>query len=99
MSDLADRAGCPTLNEIVTKQAVVSAWRSQNGGPLEDILEPFDNRTRGAALEKRKPASTRCVSARNMALVWNASTELREAKTLHAAKLAAQKYAESVRHF
>ena len=40
VSKLADHDGCPTLNQIVAKQAAVAAWRSQNGGPLDDILEP-----------------------------------------------------------
>ena len=31
VSELADRARCPTLNQIVAKQAEMSAWRSQNG--------------------------------------------------------------------
>ena len=50
ISELADHASCPTLNEIMAKQAAVAAWRSQNRGPLDDILEPYDERTRGAAL-------------------------------------------------
>ena len=66
---------------------------------MDDILEPYDDRTRGATLEKRKPASVRCIAASNLGLVWNASKELCEAATLTKAKLAAQKFAESVRHF
>ena len=99
VSDLADRAGLPTLNQIVTKQAAISAWRSQNGGPLNDILEPCDSRTRGNTQDWRRPTSTRCVAANNMSLVWNASPQLREAKTLTEAKLAAKKLSVSVRHF
>ena len=99
VSELADRAGCPTLNQLVAKQAAVCAWRSQNGGPLDDILEPFDERTRGSSLEKRKPASARCVASNNLALCWNASKDLREASTLPKAKLAAQKFSETIRHF
>ena len=40
ISELADHASCPTLNEIMAKQAAVAAWRSQNRGPLDDILKP-----------------------------------------------------------
>ena len=98
VSDLADRAGLPTLNQIVVKQSAISAWRSQNGGPLDDILELYDDRTRGAANNWRRPASTRCVSSCNMASSWNASQDLREAKTLAEAKRAAKKLAQSVRH-
>ena len=85
-SDLADRADLPTLNQIVVKQSAISAWRSQNGGPLDDNLELYDDRTRGAANNWRRPASTRCVSSCNMASSWNASQDLREAKTLAEAK-------------
>jgi len=99
VAELADRAKCPTLNQLIAKQAAVSAWRSQNGGPLADLLEPYDDRTRGAAQEKRKPASARCIAANNLSLVWNASKELREAATLEKARQAAHKFAESVRHF
>ena len=99
VTDLADRAGLPTLNQIVAKQAAISAWRSQNGGPLDDILEPCDSRTRGSTQDLRRPTSTRCVAANNMSLLWNASPQLREAKTLTEAKLAAQKLSVSVRHF
>ena len=98
VSDLANRAGLPTLKQIVVKQSAISAWRSQNGGPLEDSLELFDDRTRGAANNWRRPASTRCVSSCNMAASWNASQELREAKTLAEAKRVAKKLALSVRH-
>ena len=99
VSELADRAKCPTLNQLIAKQAAVSAWRSQNGGPLDDLLEPFDDRTRGATQEKRKPASARSIASKNLSLVWNASKELREASSLEKARQAAHKFAESVRHF
>ena len=86
VSDLANRAGLPTLKQIVVKQSAISAWRSQNGGPSDDSLELYDDRTRGAANNWRRPGSTRCVSSCNMASDWNASQDLREAKTLAEAK-------------
>ena len=98
MSDLADRSGLPTLNQIVAKQAAMNAWKSQNGGPLNDILVPYDDRTRKCAESWRKPTSTRCVAASNMAKAWNASSLLREAKSLTEAKSAAKKLAEEARH-
>ena len=97
VADLAARAKLPTLNEIVTKQSAISAWRSQNGGPLDDILVPYDERTRGASLKWKRPVSTRCVAARNLSLTWNSSEELRSAQTLNHAKVAARKLAQSVR--
>ena len=98
VADLAARANLPTLNEIITKQAAISAWRSQNGGPLHDILMPYDERTRGSSENRIRPVSTRCVASRNLAHTWNASEELRNAKTLSEAKLAAKKLAQTVRN-
>ena len=83
----------------MTKQSAISAWRSQNGGPLDDTLVPYDERTRGASLNKMRPVSTRCVASSNLAHAWNASEELRNAKTLTEAKSAAKKLAQSVRNF
>ena len=97
MADLAARAKLPTLNEVVTKQSAISAWRSQNGGPLDDILVAYDERTRGASLKWKRPVSARCVAARNLTLTWNSSEELRSAQTLSHAKVAAKKLAQSVR--
>ena len=76
----------------------MNAWKSQNGGPLNDILVPYDDRTRKCAESWRKPTSTRCVAASNMAKAWNASPLLREAKSLTEAKSAAKKLAEEARH-
>ena len=98
VADLAARANLPTLNEIITKQAAISAWRSQNGGPLNDTLVPYDERTRGASQNRMRPVSTRCIASTNLAHAWNSSEELRNAKTLTAAKLAAKKLAQSVRN-
>ena len=97
VADLAARAKLPTLNEVVTKQSAINAWRSQNGGPLDDILAPYDERTRGASLKWIKPLSTRCVAARNITLTWNSSEELRSAQSLSQAKVAAKKLAQNVR--
>ena len=38
VSELADRARCPNLNQIVAKQAAMFAWRSQNGDPWMTFL-------------------------------------------------------------
>ena len=96
--DLADRSSLPTLNEIVVKQAAVAAWKAANGGALQDLLQPFDSRSRGSSLNLRRPSSTRCIAAYNMADTWNASEQLRAAKTLTQAKTAAKKFASAVRH-
>ena len=96
VADLAARAKLPTLNEVVTKQSAISAWRSQNGGLLDDILVPYDERTRGASLKWKRSVSTRCVAARNLALMWNSSDELRSAQTLNHAKVAAKKLRSTI---
>ena len=97
-SDLSDRAGVPTLNEIVVRQSCVAAWKAEQGGPLNDALEVFDDRTRGSSDNMRRAASARCKPACNMASAWNASESLRLAKTLQQAQTAAKKLARSVRH-
>ena len=96
--DLADRAALPTLNEIVAKQSAVAAWKAANGGALEDLLQLYDDRTRGHLRNLRRPISNRCVAASNMADVWNASEHIRSATSLTQAKAAAKKFASTVRH-
>ena len=98
-SDLLDRAGVPTLNEIVIRQSCVAAWKAEQGGPLHDALEAFDDRTRGSSHDMRRAASSRCNPACNMAMAWNACESLRQAKTLQQAQTAAKKLARSFRHF
>ena len=97
VADLAARAKLPTLNKVETEQSAISAWRSQNGGLLNDILVPYDERRRGASLKWKRPVSTRCVAARNLTLTCKASEELWSAQTLNHAKVAAKKLAQSVR--
>ena len=98
VTDLADRAALPTLNEIVVKQAAVAAWKSVKGGALHDLLQQYDDRTRGHLKNFRRASSNRCIAAINMADVWNASEQLRSATTLTQAKNAAKKFACTVRH-
>ena len=97
-SDLLDRAGVPTLNEIIVRQSCVAAWKAEQGGPLNDALEAFDDRTRGSSKDMRRATSSRCIPACNMAMAWNASETLRQAKTLQQAKTAARVTARGVRH-
>ena len=96
--ELADRAALPTLNELVVKQAAVAAWKAVKGGALQDLLQHYDDRTRGHLRNLRRASSNRCLAAVNMADVWNASEQLRSATTLTQAKTAAKKFASSVRH-
>ena len=65
-SDLADRSGLPTVNEIVVRQSAVMAWRAVNGNALKDVLENYDDRTPGAAGDMRKAVSKRCIPIVNM---------------------------------
>ena len=98
ISELADKASLPTVNELTVKGAALAAWRAENGGPLADLLEAHDDRTRNSAQNQRKPTSARCVAAVNMSTCWNSSEALRKAKSLSEAKKAAKRLANSVRH-
>jgi len=100
-ADLLDRAGIPSLNEIVFRQSAISAWRAVNSSqsPLQSILKPLDDRTRGGTNGHKKPVSHRCVAASNMTTVWNKFEELRRATSLHEAQKVAKKLAMSVKHF
>ena len=75
--DLADRAGLPTLNEIVVKQAAVAAWKAVKGGALHDLLQLYDDRTRGHLRNLRRALSNRCTASSNMANVWNSYEQFR----------------------
>ena len=99
---LAEKAKLPTINEIVTKQAAMAAWKSLNGADgssLASLLEPQDSRTRGGIAGLVNPTSARCIAVTNMANVWNASEALRSAKTIAEAKKCANDLAKSVRTF
>ena len=97
--DLLDKANVPTLNQIVVRQAAVSAWRTANGGVLEETLLTFDSRTRGANSNLRRPVSQRCTATKNMTICWNSSKALRSATTLQEARTVAKSMAKEVRHF
>ena len=99
---LAEKAKLPTINEIVTKQAAMAAWKSLNGADgssLASLLEPQDSRTRGGIAGLVNPTSARCIAVTNMANVWNASEALRSAKTIAEAKKCANDLAKSVSTF
>ena len=96
VSTLADRAGLPTVNQIVIRGAATAAWVAFNGGPLKDLLVAPDSRTRASTSLLFKQAAPSC-AATNMAMCWQASEELRSAKNLPAAKLAARKLALKLR--
>ena len=98
-SDLAAKAGIPTVNELVVRQAAVAAWKAvrTEGCPLSQVLADPDRRTRSATSEVKKPISANCVAACNLASTWNASIALREAPTLAVAKKAAKTLASKSR--
>ena len=97
-TDLIDRSGLSTLNEIVVNQSAVAAWQAVNGGALQDVLEDFDSRTRGSSSNLKKATSQRCIPAQNMARAWNSSEALRSAATLAEARAVAKKMAKEARH-
>ena len=99
VSDLANRANLPTVNEIVIKQSAIAAWKAVNNpsDPLREVLPTYDTRTRGASSDLRRPISPRCIAAVNMTAVWNSSQELRSAVSLAEAKRVAVQIASSAR--
>ena len=97
-TDLIDRSGIPSANEIVVRQSAIMAWRACKGDALNNVLERYDDRTRGATGDLRKAVSKRCLPAVNMSIIWNSSEALRQAETLNAARSVAQKLAKEARH-
>ena len=93
ISDLLDRTGLPSLNEIVVQQSAISAWKAAKGGALADLLNGFDRRTRGASSDLVKAVIPSCIASTNMARVWNVSSDLRQAQTLTTAKTIAKRMA------
>ena len=93
-----DKAKVPSVNQIIVRQSTLSAWRAANGGALEEVLQTYDSRSRGAVSNLRRPVSQGCIASTNMAATWNVSEPLRKAKTLWEARSAARKLAESVRN-
>ncbi|QQP41288.1 Uncharacterized protein FKW44_015604 [Caligus rogercresseyi] len=83
-SDLLDRSGLPTVNEVVTSQSAMAVWKVSNDPtfPLAELLVGHDERTRGAALNLKKASTSRSVAAKNMADAWSSSPDLRDAQTL-----------------
>ena len=98
VADLVDKSGLPTVNEVVVRQSAISAWKAVNGGALGEVLEKFDDRSRGSACNLRRPASQRCLPAVNMASAWNSCEALRKATTLSEARSVAKKIAREARH-
>ena len=96
--DLLDKAKVPSVNQIIVRQSALSAWKAANGGALEEVLQSYDSRTRGAVSNLKRPVAPGCIATSNMAAAWNESKSLREAKTLGEARAAARKLAESFRH-
>ena len=93
-----DKAKVPSVNQIIVRQSALSAWKAVNGGAMEEVLQSYDSRTRGAVNNLKRPVAHGCIATSNMATTWNVSQPLREAKTLGEARAAARKLAESVRH-
>jgi len=99
VTDLIKRSGLPTLNELVAKQSAINAWKAnKEDSPLSSLINRFDTRTRGATSELIRPSSE-CIAAVNIASIWNSSAELRNAKTLAAARKISSKISKSVRFY
>ena len=98
VSVLNSKAGIPTFNEIIVNRAAVEAWKAMKGGALQILLESPSSSTRATnlGLVRSRNDSLACTNMRDC---WNASPELREAKTIGAAKKAAKSLASRVRDF
>ena len=100
-TDLVDRARISTVNQIVVRQSAIMAWRANNGNALEDVLEPYDGRSRPwhqGSEDMKKAVSQRCLPAVNMCRIWNSSEALRKATSLNEAKSIARRLAMEARH-
>lgn len=97
ISDLLDRAGLPTINELVVARSALAAWTAAKGGALSDLLQPSDTRTRSAAAGLLQPRYPHCTAASNMANIWNYSEELRKAKSKNGAKRIGKKIGRALR--
>ena len=95
VKELLDKTGLPSINQVVVQQAGIAAWKAVKGSscPISELLTGFDTRTQSLALNLVKPAQSSCVPSENLARVWNASPDIRQAETLSAAKTASRKFA------
>ncbi len=101
-SNLLERTGMPSMNEITTRQAVVAAWqaRKRDKSPLRELVTDTANahyHTRSQEQGLLRPAAVSSVADSNIARVWNACPDLREAKDLNAAKKVARNLASAHR--
>jgi hypothetical protein len=107
--DLNDRAGFPTLNELVTQTVAMETWAAFNStdgdssgarNPLgaamfNDVV--YGRATRAAAAGQVKdPLGGANTLVSNGIRVWNLCQELRQAATKGAARTAAAKFARGV---
>ena len=96
IKDLTNKANIPTLNEIIVKRAALEAWKAFNGGILSTQLIRSAQTSRNAANDIVRP-KTQSIADRNLANCWNASPQLRSAKTKGEAQRAAAKLASESR--
>ncbi len=91
-SNLLERTGMPSMNEITTRQAAMAAWqaRKRDKSPLRELVTGTANthyHTRSQEQGLLRPPDT------NIAKVWNACPGLHDAKDANAAKRAAKNLA------
>ena len=96
-SDLAAKAGIPTLNEVIIRRAGLEAWKACRGGALKNSVRENSARSRAATLGLVERSSN-SVADTNIANCWNASAKLRTATTVSGAKEAARELAASSRN-
>jgi hypothetical protein len=107
--DLNDRAGFPTLNELVTQTLAMETWAAFNStdgdssgahnplgaGMFNDVGHGRATRA-AAAGQVKDPLGGANTLVSNGIQVWNSCQELRQAATKGAARTAAAKFARGV---
>jgi hypothetical protein len=96
---LMDMCKFPTINRLVATNAGLLAWKAMKGrGVLRNLFDGLLHTTdsRAAAAGLLKTPVVPCTSVVNAVKVWNRCPELRDASTIHSAKLALKKWARSL---
>ena len=97
--NMAEKLGFLSVNQVVVQQSAVAAWKCANmrnggTGPLDNVATPFTTNTRAATKGLLRPCSS-SNAAKNIALVWEYSPDLRAVATLPAAKAKARELARN----
>ena len=101
VQDLLKKAGLVGINAMVCSNSAMLAWRaSKSDSPLNDLFQSMlpNGCTRNRAADKLEvPApNIKNLAIWNMAVTWNAISDLRVAKTERKAKQIVRKFVKSL---